>query len=189
MAIDADAPDWRQSDHDQKRRNRDTKGRFAIDASSAVAAGQRRIFTLNEPPKGHDNLRKRLHALRRALEAAVLDVRSEVSLVDAGRIQTAIRLEQAAGLIAHWLRNAGDLSATDKAVLVAKIGQLSEQRDKVIEKLKLDHRTDSFASIYDVPAFTDCRTTQSDATASPRPNPSDGENVDSRDFNPRKSEV
>ena len=103
------------------------------------------------PPKGNTNalrhgltsanLPKRLRyvyhrmcALRRTLEAAVIESKGQVSLGDAALIQTACRWERAAQLHEARYRKEPDkyVDSPDKAA------KASESRDRAVEKLNLD---------------------------------------------------
>jgi hypothetical protein len=111
------------------------------------------------PPKGaQNNLRHGLTAgalpkhcryiehqanrLRRELEAAVLAIRNQVTLVDAAAIQTAMKWERHGALALRWLRLEGHtLKPVERLQFSREIAQASTARDKAMASLKLDDDT------------------------------------------------
>lgn len=108
------------------------------------------------PPKGaQNNLRHGLRAgrlpksaryieyqanrFRRELEAAVLAVKGEVTLVDAATIQTALKWERHGALALRWLRTEGEsLKPLDRLHFSREIARASTERDKAMACLKID---------------------------------------------------
>ena len=81
----------------------------------------------------------RLNILRRNLEAAVVEVRREVSLTDAAAIQTAIRWERHACLAQRWLtKQYSELKPEQRLTFSREIAKASAERDKAVAALRLD---------------------------------------------------
>jgi hypothetical protein len=89
-------------------------------------------------PKDAKYIEYRLNAFRRTLEQAVLAAKGEVSLTDAGCIQTCIRWERHACLAQRWLVKAGDtLKPEQRLTFSREIARASAERDKAIAALEL----------------------------------------------------
>ncbi len=90
-------------------------------------------------PKDCKYIEFRLNKFRRTLEDAVLAAKGVVGLTDAALIQTCLRWERHSALAQRWLRVQGDkLSTSDKLRFSEAIAKGSDNRDKAVEKLKLD---------------------------------------------------
>ena len=80
-----------------------------------------------------------VNALRRQLETALMDLRGEVTIVDAAHVNTACKWERHSRLAAHWLRRqTGKLSPTDVLKFSEAIARASDNRDRAIVALGLD---------------------------------------------------
>lgn len=101
-------------------------------------------------PKSCRYIFHRLNSLRRILEAAVLESKGEINMVDGAAINTAIRWERAAQLHERRYRLEPDkyLDSPDKAATA------SERRDKAIAALRIDRdvRDNLIDSLYRLPA-------------------------------------
>jgi len=78
--------------------------------------------------------------MRRELEAAVVELRGEISLSDAAVIQTATRYERHAALASKWLRENPDLPIETRLNISRDIAKASGERDKCIKLLGLGAR-------------------------------------------------
>jgi len=86
-------------------------------------------------------IRRLTREFRTALEAAVIDAHSEISLEHAGVVNTAMRWEVAALCAQRWLATSADtLSPADKLAHVKLIAEASTNRDKCVKLLKLDSK-------------------------------------------------
>lgn len=73
-------------------------------------------------PKGCGHVERSITAFRQQLEAAVLDIKPEISVRDAAYVQSACRHEQRASLLFHWLRTA-ERSGETLGTLEREIGR------------------------------------------------------------------
>ncbi len=90
-------------------------------------------------PKHLAYVENRINAFRRHLEAAVIDLKGEVSLLDAAGISSACKWERHGVLAQHWLRKeAATLSASDRLRFSEAIAKASDQRDRNLRLLGLD---------------------------------------------------
>lgn len=94
-------------------------------------------------PKRLKYIEVRLNCFRRNVESLVVAQKGEVSLLDAARINTALRHERHAILAQHWLRVEGErMAASDRLRFSEAIGKASDSRDKALVALGLDKQTD-----------------------------------------------
>ena len=92
-------------------------------------------------PRGCSYITAALNTFRRALEAAVTELRGEVGLCDAALIQTCYRYERHAQLAQRWLRMEGEsMNVTERLACSAAIAKASAERDRCLEKLGIDKR-------------------------------------------------
>ena len=90
-------------------------------------------------PKGCQYIEHRVNALRRQVEEAVLDVKGEITLVDAAMVNSILKWERHGLLAQHWLRHEADkLSASDRLRFSEAIARASDNRDRAIKALGLD---------------------------------------------------
>src|SRR5262245_37128727 len=76
---------------------------------------QRHGLTGGQLPKGCKYIENRVNALRRQVEAAIVALKGEISLVDAAAVNSILKWERHGMLAAHWLRKEADkLSAGDR---------------------------------------------------------------------------
>ena len=114
----------------------------------------RHHLTLGNMPKKLRKVQGHASALRRELEAAVVAVHGEITLLAAARIQTAVRLETTCQLARRWLMEAlSDLSEGERLAYLREIGRASIERDRVLQRLGLDaNETTTLEALYDAPA-------------------------------------
>ena len=90
-------------------------------------------------PKDAKYIELRLNNFRRQLEDVVIAVKGEVSLPDAGTIQSCVRWERHACLAHRWLtKQYNELKAIDRLKFSEAIAKASDSRDKAIRTLQLD---------------------------------------------------
>lgn len=98
--------------------------------------------------KGNAYIRRTVAEFRRALEAACLAERNEISVADAGVIQSAARWETHAQLAAKWLRKNPGLDPEKALKFSREVARASSERDKCIAMLRLSHgKVDAWADI------------------------------------------
>lgn len=117
---------------------------------------------------------------RAMLEHAVIDVHGSISLAHACTLATAARWERHAMLALRWLRERHDaLDDAQRLAFSREIARASAERDKAIERLKLERDTtaDAFAAIDAAIA------NQSTETANPTTDAT-GDAVDAHNANP-----
>jgi hypothetical protein len=105
-------------------------------------------------PAGAEYVEKRVNLLRRHLESLVMEVKHEITVVDASAINGALRWERHALLAAHWLRReAAKLSAMDRLRYSEAMATAGDKRDRCIRMLGLDRDTadDLLTSLYKGP--------------------------------------
>lgn len=90
-------------------------------------------------PAGCKYVEVRLNVFRRKLEDAVLQVKKEITMLDAALINTAVRWERHATLAHRWLtRQWDELKPADRLNFSREISRASSERDKSIRLLELD---------------------------------------------------
>lgn len=95
-------------------------------------------LTAGRLPKDCRYIEYRMNALRRQIEAAVIDAKREVSLTDAAFIQTALRWERHAQLSQRWLTKMHNEMKPEQLIFFSKeISRASAERDKSIAALQL----------------------------------------------------
>jgi hypothetical protein len=107
-------------------------------------------------PKGCEYIENRVNALRRQVEAALMELKGEVSIVDAAAVNSILKWERHGLLAAHWLRKEADkLSAADRLRFSEAIAKASDARDKNIRALGLDRDAadDVLNTLYAPPAL------------------------------------
>ena len=73
-----------------------------------------------------------------ALETAVMDRKGEISLFDAGLVQTAMRWERHALLAQRWLKKeAANMTHSDRLAFSREVARASESRDRALKELGL----------------------------------------------------
>lgn len=104
--------------------------------------------------KGCQHIENRTLKLRRQMEDLLLQVKGEVSIIDAAVIQTAIRWERHSLLCQRWLtKKIKSLSPSDRLNFSREIAKASSERDKCLHRLGLDKRDiDPWAAL-DAPAI------------------------------------
>jgi hypothetical protein len=107
-------------------------------------------------PKGTRYIEVRLNNFRRRLEDAVIAARGEVTIPDAGCIQSALRWERHAALAQRWLvLKYDELKPTDLLQFSREIARASTERDKALAALHLDRddtRDAAIDALYRLPA-------------------------------------
>ncbi len=111
---------------------------------NAMRNGKRLVrLTVGELPTKLHSVKVEARKYRRGLEDAVLDVRGEVSVMDAHRIDTAAGATMHVGVCRWLLRQklssmeTGDILACSREMLRAK-----ESRDRAVKALGLDKKMD-----------------------------------------------
>lgn len=124
------------------------------------------------PPKGNGNalrhglragklprdcayLENRLNAFRREIETAVLAAKGEITLTDAGLIQSCLRWERHAGLAQRWLTKQGDkLKPVELLQFSREIAKASSERDKSLAALALNRNVvrDMWSAVDSMPS-------------------------------------
>jgi hypothetical protein len=101
-------------------------------------------------PKHCGHVQRATCHFRRQLEAAVLDAKGEINIVDAAFINTAYRSERHGQLAQRWLMlEAERMSPADRLAYSREVVRASESRDKAIASLKLDQRpADVWSSLH-----------------------------------------
>jgi len=90
-------------------------------------------------PKGCQYIENRVNSLRRQIEAALIEARGEVGIVDAAAVNSILKWERHGLLASHWLRLEADkLSASDRLRFSEAIAKASDNRDRNIRALQLD---------------------------------------------------
>lgn len=92
-------------------------------------------------PPGCGHIQRATCAFRREVEAAVLEARGEITLVDAASINTAFRAERHAQLAQRWLAvEAESMTPADRLNYSREVARASELRDKALAALDLPRR-------------------------------------------------
>jgi len=108
-----------------------------------------RTLSLGTMPKGASYVGQLSCRFRRDLEAAVMAIKGEISLMDAAYINTACRCERHALLAQRWLRhNAHEMTHDQRLNYSKEIANASMSRDKALGKLGIDKRQDDFKTLY-----------------------------------------
>lgn len=103
------------------------------------ANAQRHGMRGGKLPKGCQYIENRVNALRRQVEAAIIEARGQITIVDAAAVNSILKWERHGLLAAHWLRREADkLSAGDRLRFSEAIAKASDNRDKNIRALGLD---------------------------------------------------
>lgn len=88
-------------------------------------------------PPGCGAIRRAIDELRRSLEDAVSAARGTVNLLDATRIQSALRHETHAQLCRRWMRLEEGLDADRMLTFAREVVRATESRDRAIAALNL----------------------------------------------------
>lgn len=93
-------------------------------------------------PKGCRYIEHRVNTLRREVEAAILEAKGEIGIVDAAAVNSILKWERHGLLAAHWLRHEAEkLSAGDRLRFSEAVAKASDNRDRNIRVLGLDRTT------------------------------------------------
>ena len=112
--------------------------------------GLRHGLRAGKLPKEMRYIENAVNAFRRELEQAVLDVKGEISIVDAGAINSASKWERHGRIAAHWLRKEADkLSANDRLKFSEAVAKASDARDKNVKSLGLDVKRNPWDDAFD----------------------------------------
>jgi hypothetical protein len=121
-------------------------GRSGPPVGSQNAA--RHFLKAGKLPKKLQYVGHRINQFRRHLEEAVAAVKGEVSIVDAAAVNSACKWERHGILAQHWLRCEADkLSATERLKFSEAIAKASDNRDRNLRALGLDHQVDPWTVI------------------------------------------
>jgi len=97
----------------------------------------KRLLPLGDLGKGFKLVERSLRGFRRSLEAAVIERHGEITLPMAAIVNTAMRAEQSCQLSQRALRDAGQLSPSERLSFHRELRLASEQRDRNIRLLGL----------------------------------------------------
>jgi len=98
-------------------------------------------LTCGKLPRDCQYVEIKMNGLRRTLEAAVIEAKGEVNLLDAACIQTAVKWERHGALALRWLVKAGDtLKPVERLQFSREIAKASAERDKAILLLELSDK-------------------------------------------------
>ena len=90
-------------------------------------------------PKNCRYIEVRLNVFRRTIEDALLKSKGEISIVDAARINSAVKWEKMGMLATRWIRIEGDnLKPLDKLKFAEAVAKASDNRDRALKELGLD---------------------------------------------------
>jgi hypothetical protein len=99
-------------------------------------------------PKGCQYIEGRVNNLRRQVEAAILELKGEIGILDAASINSVLKWERHGLLAAHWLRHEAEkLSASERLRFSEAIAKASDSRDKNIRMLGLNTTRDVWAEL------------------------------------------
>ncbi|HEX4145154.1 MAG TPA: hypothetical protein VHY91_16730 [Pirellulales bacterium] len=96
-------------------------------------------LTTGTLPTGTAYVTRTINALRAAIEDALTVAGREIGIVEAAAIQSACRWERHALLAQRWLRKETGLDPDQKLAFSREIARASSERDKCLDRLKLDH--------------------------------------------------
>ena len=100
---------------------------------------QRHGMSGGKLPQGCQYIEHRVNKLRRQMEAATVDLKGEINILDAASINSILKWERHGLLAAHWLRHEIDsLKAADRLKFSEAIAKASDNRDRNIKALGLD---------------------------------------------------
>lgn len=106
-------------------------------------------LTLGTLPDGLRSVQDDAYAFRAAIEAAVVDAHGAISLTNACLIATASRWERHGALCLRWLREQhGELAPGERLSFSREIARASAERDKAIERLRLERTTGDWYDDY-----------------------------------------
>lgn len=89
-------------------------------------------------PPGCAYIENAVNSLRRQVEAAVIEQKGEINIVDAAAINSILKWERHGLLASHWLRKeATTLTPADRLRFSEAIAKASDQRDRNIRVLGL----------------------------------------------------
>lgn len=89
-------------------------------------------------PAGCQHIENAVNSLRRQVEAAVIEQKGEINIVDAAAINSILKWERHGLLASHWLRKeAASLTPADRLRFSEAIAKASDQRDRNIRVLGL----------------------------------------------------
>jgi len=109
-------------------------------------------------PKDCKYIENRVNALRRQVEAALIEAKGEIGIVDAASINSVLKWERHGLLAAHWLRHEAEkLTVSERLKFSEAIAKASDARDKAIRLLGLtrDKVKDAWDAIDCAPANGD----------------------------------
>jgi hypothetical protein len=116
------------------------KGGAPVLNRNATKLGLRGFISTGSLPKGASWIRRVLGEYSRTLLEAVLAVHGSVGLYETALVQSATRLECECLLSGRWLKLDYDaLTVMQRVELRRSISAASQQRDRILERLGLDH--------------------------------------------------
>lgn len=104
--------------------------------------GMRHGLRGSKLPKGCQYIENRVNLLRRQVEAALVELKGDITITEAAAINSILKWERHGLLAAHWLRKeATSLTPSDRLRFSEAIAKASDNRDKAIRSLRLDRDT------------------------------------------------
>jgi hypothetical protein len=89
-------------------------------------------------PSGCGWVRQLAAKFRRSLEAAVVEARGEVAIIDAALIDSAVRWQTSALIVARWLRlHEATMTHSERLLYVRQAGIFGDKRDRCLRELRL----------------------------------------------------
>ncbi len=90
-------------------------------------------------PAGCVHIEHNVNALRRTIEAEVIKLKGEISVLDAAAINSILKWERHGALAAYWLRKeVAKMTLADRLRFSGEIAKASDNRDRNIRLLGLD---------------------------------------------------
>lgn len=93
---------------------------------------------------------RRTNKFRQFVEEVVMEVKGEITLIDASSINTAVRWERHAILAAYFLNKELDSLSPDQRLSYSReVANASTQRDKCLRALGIDSKVDPWNGAFD----------------------------------------
>lgn len=101
-------------------------------------------------PVGMEHIARESGRLKRALEEAVLTLRSNITLYEVALIKSAALHEATIRMLGHYLRNESGITLDQRLAILRDVRSATNARDKSIEQLNIniDPRKTAIDSIY-----------------------------------------
>ncbi|MBS0208722.1 MAG: hypothetical protein JSS27_07190 [Planctomycetes bacterium] len=129
-----------------------SKGGAPKGNGNSIRSGLTAALATGNLPRGCGWVRALVKGLKRALEAAVVTNKGQLSIYDAALIQTACRWEQHALLAQRWLRLEGVAMNADQRLAYSRdVARSSAERDKCLKALGLEKPLNVLDALYSDP--------------------------------------